>query len=150
MQPSDLDDLARMYADPEVMRGSAGLARGRTREQSSLWLQHELSIAREPWHRTFRVDDRTEHTFIGRCGLRPAGGATTEIAYAFVHLAWGRGFATETARAVIDWGARMGLTRLTACALEENIASQHVLEKVGMRRTGDETTPEGHVVRYEM
>lgn len=139
-----------MYADPEVMRGSAGVARGRTREESSRWLQHELSIAREPWHGTFRVDDRTEQTFIGRCGLRPAGVGTTEIAYAFVHHAWGRGFATETARAVIHWGAQMGLTRLTACALDGNIASQHVLEKVGMRRTGDETTPEGHVVRYEM
>jgi ribosomal-protein-alanine N-acetyltransferase len=139
-----------MYADPEVMRGSSGIARGRTREESSLWLQHELSIAHEPWHGTFRVEDRTEHTFVGRCGLRPAGSTTTEIAYAFMRDAWGRGFATETARAVIDWGAQMGLTRLTACALDGNIASQHVLEKAGMRRTGDEMTLEGHVVRYEM
>jgi ribosomal-protein-alanine N-acetyltransferase len=139
-----------MYSDPEVMRGSSGIARGRTREESSLWLQHELSIAHEPWHGTFRVEDRTEHTFVGRCGLRPAGSTTTEIAYAFVRDAWGSGFATETARAVIDWGAQMGLTRLTACALDGNIASQRVLEKAGMRRIGDEMTLEGHVVRYEM
>jgi RimJ/RimL family protein N-acetyltransferase len=151
MQPSDLNDLALMHADPEVMQGSTGTARGRERTESSAWLAHALSSTDKPWHRTFRVEDRRDHIFVGRCGLRPdAAGSETEIAYAFVRDAWGKGFATEAARAVIEWGIGMGLTRLTARALDGNFASQHVLEKLGMRSTGHRTTHEGDVVIYEL
>jgi RimJ/RimL family protein N-acetyltransferase len=151
IQLQDLDDLAEMHADPEVMVGSSGIAKGRTRDESSDWLVSALSTIERPWHRTFRVERRIDHTFIGRCGLRPDDvDRETELAYAFVRDAWGQGFATEAARAVVEWATGMGLTRLGACALNENVASQHVLKKVGMRLTGRRANPQGDLVLYEL
>jgi ribosomal-protein-alanine N-acetyltransferase len=147
----DLDDLARMYSDPEVMRGSSGIARARSREESNDWLSRALSAREKPWHSTFRVENRVDHRFIGRCGLRPdQASPETELAFAFVPAAWGKGFATEASRAVLDWGAGKGLARLIACALDDNVASQRVLEKIGMRRTGQRATAQGDLVLYEL
>jgi ribosomal-protein-alanine N-acetyltransferase len=148
---SDLDDLARMYTDPEVMRGSSGIAKARSREECSDWLSHALSAREKPWHTTFGVENRVDHRFIGRCGLRPdEASPETELAYAFVPAAWGKGFATEAARAVLDWGAGKGLARLIACALDDNPASRGVLEKIGMSRTGQRATAQGDLVLYEL
>ena len=72
------------------------------------------------------------------------------FAYAFARHAWGRGIATEAAGAVVQHGFDAGLTRIVACALAENPASVRVLEKVGMRRVREETTPVGWLVRFEM
>lgn len=147
----DLGDLVRMHADPEVMRGSTGIANPRTREESKHWLSHALSEPRKPWQSTFRVENRVGRTFVGRCGLRPdEAGPETELAYAFLRAAWGRGFATEAAKAVLDWGAGKGLARVVGCALDDNVASQRVLEKIGMRRTGQRATAQGDLVLYEL
>jgi RimJ/RimL family protein N-acetyltransferase len=99
----------------------------------------------------FRVEGRDTGVFLGRCGLRPEeGSGETEIAYAFARHAWGRGIATEAARAVVQHGFDAGLTRIVACALAENAPSLRVLEKVGMRRVREETTPVGWLIRFEM
>src|SRR6266571_4374186 len=71
LKPADLDDLARMYADPEVMVGSSGVGSVRSREDSAEWLRHTLVTPTAPFHRTFRVEDRGDGGFLGRCGLRP-------------------------------------------------------------------------------
>jgi ribosomal-protein-alanine N-acetyltransferase len=47
---------------------------------------------------------------------------------------WGRGYATEAARAMVDWGfGEWGLDRIHAHCVSENAASARVLERVGMR-----------------
>jgi RimJ/RimL family protein N-acetyltransferase len=151
LKPADLDDLARMYADPEVMLGSSGVGSVRSREDSAEWLRHTLTSPIAPFHRTFRVEDRGDGGFLGRCGLRPESEAPeTELAFAFIRAAWGRAIATEAARAILEWGITNGLQRVTSCALASNIGSQRVLEKVGMRRVGETPTAYGPLVRFEM
>lgn len=55
------------------------------------------------------------------------------IGYRFHQYAWGLGYATEGARALIDKGFREnGVTCVTATAYEENQASRRVMEKLGM------------------
>lgn len=51
---------------------------------------------------------------------------------------WGRGLATEAARAVIDaaFKVHQDLNRIEATADTRNVASQRVMEKAGMRREG--------------
>ena len=65
------------------------------------------------------------------------------IGYCFNRRYWGRGYATEAARAVVDFGfASLGLHRIFATCAPENTASARVLEKLGMRR-------EGHMARHK-
>ena len=60
-----------------------------------------------------------------------------EINYEVRPSCWGRGVATAVCRDAVHWGvAKLGLVRVQATTLEENLASQRVLEKVGFEREG--------------
>ena len=76
---------------------------------------------------------------IGSCGLylhEPARGIA-ELYYALRRDAWGQGYATEIAEALLCFGfAGLRLHRVFASAAIENTASWRVLEKAGMRREG--------------
>jgi ribosomal-protein-alanine N-acetyltransferase len=53
------------------------------------------------------------------------------IGYLLRRQCWGRGYATEAARAVCDWiETQDGVDRLLACTDSQNFASRHVLEKL--------------------
>jgi [ribosomal protein S5]-alanine N-acetyltransferase len=150
LSSGDLEELAAMYSDPEVMLGSSGSAVPRTREESLEWLNRTLTTScADAGRATFRVDDRASGRFLGRCGLRTdADTPATELAYAFVRSAWGQGIATEAARAVLEWGSAAGVKGVVACALATNIGSQRVLDKVGMARTGERPTATGALLLY--
>ncbi|MBM3940316.1 MAG: GNAT family N-acetyltransferase [SAR202 cluster bacterium] len=78
-------------------------------------------------------------TLIGNCGLRRAGDNEWEgaIGYELAPSHWGRGFATEAARAMVDFGfGQLGLHRISSWCIADNAASARVLERVGMRLEG--------------
>lgn len=63
--------------------------------------------------------------------------AVAEIGFGIVQAMWGRGYMTETCRAVVEYGFEdMGLSRVEARCQVSNPASARVLEKIGMRRVG--------------
>jgi ribosomal-protein-alanine N-acetyltransferase len=63
--------------------------------------------------------------------------AVAEIGFGIVQAMWGRGYMTETCRAVVEYGFEdMGLERVEARCQVTNSASARVLEKIGMRREG--------------
>jgi RimJ/RimL family protein N-acetyltransferase len=78
-----------------------------------------------------------DDTIVGTCGLGRLRGDTPEIGYCLGVPYWGRGYATEAARAVIDhaFGA-LGHAVLEAGARVSNPASRRVLEKCGFQWTG--------------
>lgn len=60
-----------------------------------------------------------------------------ELGYWFSHAVWGRGIATEACRAIVDYGFRdLELARIYAVVLAGNLASERVLDKLGMTREG--------------
>ncbi len=76
---------------------------------------------------------------IGGCGLRitDAGELRGSIGYCFSREVWGRGYATEVARALLGFGFEaLGLHRIGAACDADNLASARVLEKAGMLREG--------------
>lgn len=75
---------------------------------------------------------------IGYCGLIAnvhGQDGEPELAYEFLRAEWGRGYATEAARAVIEWARSMGYLRLWATVRDWNIASRHVMSKSGFTET---------------
>jgi ribosomal-protein-alanine N-acetyltransferase len=85
------------------------------------------------------VEHRASGALIGDCGLQPFEhrGPEPELGYDFAPAAWGRGLATEAARAVMAhaFGA-LALDRVIAVVKPDNVASQRVLEKAGLARAG--------------
>jgi [ribosomal protein S5]-alanine N-acetyltransferase len=80
-----------------------------------------------------------ERRLIGNVGIRQefAGATDAELGYELDPHYWGRGYATEAARAMLDFGfTELKLHRISAYCIAENSASSRVLERVGMRREG--------------
>ncbi|HEU0028028.1 MAG TPA: GNAT family N-acetyltransferase [Ktedonobacterales bacterium] len=127
-QRDDLDALAAIYADPEVTRFlRSGV---RTGEQTAAVLDEYIAEWRDVGYGVWAVEARDSHTLLGMCGF--VGKA--ELGYVFGRVAWGRGIATEAARACLQYGfERLGWDVIGAGALRANSASLRVLEKLGMR-----------------
>ena len=72
---------------------------------------------------------------VGFAGLiHFAGRGEPEIKYALLRSAWGRGLATEAARALLDFARDRGLPEVIATVDPQHGASQRVLAKAGMER----------------
>jgi len=76
---------------------------------------------------------------IGSCGIRTKSAVAREgdIGYELSPQHWGQGYATEAARAVLQFGfAELALHRVWACCIADNARSARVLERLGMRLEG--------------
>jgi len=140
----DLDALAESLADPEVMRYvGEGEAVGKTREQSERMLR-ELIAEYDRWGYglwAMTTPDENGGRPIGWSGLiewELDGVTEVEVAYLLGRPYWGRGYATEAATAVRDYGiGPVGRTRLVSLVYPENEASLGVVRKIGMRYERD-------------
>jgi [ribosomal protein S5]-alanine N-acetyltransferase len=85
------------------------------------------------------IDRASDGEFIGWCGLSEWNPdfRSASLGYCFIEAAWGHGYATEAARAVLGWAFdTLDLNRVQAEADTRNIASGRVLEKLGFVREG--------------
>ena len=131
----DLEALAAIQADPEVMRYFDG---GPLTTQVVRYdLERCIARQQECGFSLWAAIDKSEGRFIGRCGLLPQslqGREEVEIAYMIDRSYWGRGLATEAAIAIRDHAFdRLGRDRLVSIIHRDNLASRRVAEKAGMR-----------------
>lgn len=145
----DLDALAALFADPEVMRYVAdGKPAGRDIAEKGI-----TSII-EHWRRhgfgRWAVEDKQTGEFLGYGGLRSLFDQP-EVVYHFAKAHWGKGFATELGRASLRFGfAERGFARVVAIARPANAASIHVMKKIGMRFEKQTSYYDIEVVQYEI
>lgn len=133
----DLDELARLYSDPAVMRY---IAEGKTLDRGLAW----RAIAGFLGHRqlrgysTWAVEDQRTGVFVGECGLSYREDLPhIEVGWLVDPRRQGQGIATEVARAVIDWCFAGGLAeQLCSVIRPENAASVRVAMKLGAERQG--------------
>jgi RimJ/RimL family protein N-acetyltransferase len=75
---------------------------------------------------------------VGSVGIHPGDGGPAELGYWITPDAWGRGYATEAARAVLAMADMLRIPELTARHFVDNPASGRVLRKLGFRESGDQ------------
>jgi RimJ/RimL family protein N-acetyltransferase len=136
LEPTDEDALARMFADPEVMRwiGTGGV---RTREVATRTIERERERYAERGWGEWATCRRDTGDMIGLCGLilwpDLDGVEELEVAYLLAGSAWGKGYATEAASAIRDFAIReLSRSRLVSLVYHDNVASAAVARKVGM------------------
>jgi RimJ/RimL family protein N-acetyltransferase len=136
---ADVDHLVELDSDPEVMRF---LTNGRPtprevieRESLPLMLSGYERLRGFGRMATF---EKSSGAFLGWIGFdppepgRPAD--EVELGYRLRRAAWGRGYATEGARALILVAFdELGVRRVFAQTMAVNLASRRVMEKCGMR-----------------
>ena len=87
----------------------------------------------------FAITRREDGELIGNCGIRrkPDNEWEADIGYELAPGWWGRGYATEAARAVVDFGfGELGLQRISSWCNADNVGSARVLERLGFRKEG--------------
>jgi len=132
---SDIDAAYTLWSDPEVVRYMR--TEPMTRDQVAAHVRELIALADPSPRRDFhfaivRIDtDR----LIGWCALRvhDPGNREADIGYAVCRSAWGKGYTTEAARALLAFGFdALNLHRVCARCVPENTASVRVIEKIGM------------------
>lgn len=133
----DVDNLVELDSDPDVMRYlSGGIPTPRDVIESEilpLFLRYD---ERCPGCGFWAAIERTSGTFIGWFSFRLLDGACpreASLGFRLQRVAWGKGYATEGARALLRLGfAELGVQRVVATTYQDNLASRRVMEKVGM------------------
>jgi [ribosomal protein S5]-alanine N-acetyltransferase len=130
---ADRPALARMAQDPEMMRYvNQGRALSDEQVDELLERQGRQLEAHGVCFGAVVLEETGE--IIGLAGLQPLDDGQFEIGWWIWKEHWGRGYATEVARAYVDHARGvMGLKRLVAVIDPPNAASIRVAEKLGMR-----------------
>ncbi|GAB7035363.1 GNAT family N-acetyltransferase [Streptomyces sp. NPDC021749] len=133
----DLDRLVELNADPEVMRylnGGRPTPRETVRTQSLPRLLRVFPATGTVGY--WAAETKGSQEFLGWFEFRPVeedSPAVVELGYRLRRAAWGRGYATEGARALIRRGfTELGVHRVTARTMAVNAASRRVMEKAGL------------------
>lgn len=134
LAPDDLNDLAALHADPEVMRFLGGV---RTRDASWESLQRIRRSYGENHFGLYATAAKADGRFIGRCGFirwNIDGVSEVEVAYALARDYWGKGLATEAAQTLVRYGfGQLKACRLISLIHPENERSIRVAEKAGLK-----------------
>lgn len=148
--PDMLDDYAALHADPEVMKSLAdGTIKTRETVQGRLEAWNKRWMTGD-YYSTMAVFEKKSKKFIGHFVVGHGEKAgESEIAYLFHKEFWGNGYGTEAAQAVVQglvpmlrdreliWGKHpldgKPLTTLCATARIDNVASNAILKRLGMK-----------------
>ncbi|MCC5792108.1 MAG: GNAT family N-acetyltransferase [Legionellaceae bacterium] len=151
-EPSDFEHILRLRADPDVQRFTTQGAQ--SRQDIERLMDTILAYKKKHGHGMVSVFLRDSGEFIGQAAifhsdyydLQPE----IEICYRFHKAHWGKGYATEVTKALLDWGFKnLDIDTIVSFIVPENIASKRVLEKCGFQCIGLAQCAYGLLERYE-
>jgi RimJ/RimL family protein N-acetyltransferase len=128
----DEDALAAVLSDAETMRW---YPRAFTRDEVRAWIERQIDRYASGSGLLGLVEKQSGR-LIGDCGTvwqEIDGSTELEIGYHVNRERWNQGFATEGARAMIDYAfEKLGVERVVSMIRPENLASRRVAEKNGL------------------
>lgn len=130
---ADVDAFVALHQDARVNRFVGTYTRRQALER--------LTAIERQWatrgHGLCAVEHKETGEFIGRCGLQYwRQFDEVEAAWTLRAEAWGQGYATEAARAAVDWGfEHLGLGAVTAMIRTGDDASERVAGRLGFTRS---------------
>jgi ribosomal-protein-alanine N-acetyltransferase len=149
------ENLGLVVREPaEVLEWIDSMSASDRAEISADWLERlRASTSADPWTCGFAMVHRASDAVIGSCGYKspPDPDGVVEIAYGVDPEHQGRGYATEAARALVNYAFNSGVRIVRAHTLPEPNASTRVLTKCGFERLGEVVDPDDGVVwRWEI
>jgi len=145
---ADIDPLDEMDADPEVMRYIGdGSVHPRTPTETAGIVPAAQRRWDERGYGLLSVTLRESGEFLGWVNLAspeflPEVLPAVEIGWRFLRRHWGHGYATEAARPLLNFGiTNCGLERIVSIRHLDNVASQRVMEKLGLHFDHETVVP---------
>ncbi|MGO4535735.1 GNAT family N-acetyltransferase [Leifsonia sp. 2MCAF36] len=144
--PDDADFIFDMYSRMEVQRFIGLVPRVMTQRAEAEERAARYAAFDHPVHGLWAITDRFTKQRFGTLLLKPlpASGSGTplrpsadiEIGWHLHPDAWGNGYASEAGRAVLHHAFTSGLKHVYAVTYKDNVASQAVASRIGMRHQG--------------
>ena len=148
---SDADSFYELNLNPNVIKYTGNSA-FKDIDEAKEFLENYSDYRRNGFGR-WAVIEKSTNQFLGWCGLKYDEKLDeTDIGFRFFEHFWNQGFATESAKACIDYGFKeLKLKTIVGRAMKENLASIKVLEKIGLQydRDFDFEGKEGVIYRIE-
>lgn len=136
LRPFKADDekvFTSFFTDPDFMRysrvGAVSEAKARDHFRERLARSHDQFTK-------LAVIEKSSKKVIGYCGVETwelDGNQELELGYRLTASARGQGYATEAARAVLNYYRAQGITNIFAYTAPDNYLSQNVLKKLGFK-----------------
>ncbi|MGE3274167.1 MAG: GNAT family N-acetyltransferase [Vicinamibacterales bacterium] len=148
-EAADVQPMVEIHRDPDVMRH---LAPGGPDEVATAWRNVALMIGH--WHMRgygpWIITARDSGDILGRAGLWNAeGGPGLELGWMVRRSMWGRGIATEAARAARDWAwQHLDSNHIVGIIHATNVASVRIAEKLGARLEDRKAVDGAEVLTY--
>lgn len=132
--PDDLTDLLAIWGNPDAMRF---FPKTLDRDEMKAWIERVLARYEQCGFGVCAVIEKQSGQFVGDCGLyfqEVEGVEELEVLYHFNPQHWGQGYATEAARACMDFAfAQLGRKRIISMIRPENLPSRRVAERNGLQ-----------------
>jgi len=134
----DAEAAFRLYGDPEVVRFLGGMQPIPTVEKVREYLAKVLDRYAGTSMGMWPTIERESGDLVGAVLLKPLPEHTEiEVGWHLARAHWGKGYATESARAAIDYGFdQLGLSTIYAVVIPENTRSVAVARRLGMEELG--------------
>lgn len=148
----DFQPFAQLNADPRVMEYLIGPLAPHESNDLAIGIQNKM---KEQGWGIWAIEVPGVADFIGFVGLAPVRFSApftpaVEIAWRLAYNYWGLGYATEGAKAVLNFGFQeIKLNEIVSFSVLVNMRSRHVMEKIGMHRDPQDDfdhpeLPKGH------
>ena len=132
----DVDEIFKMRSDEEIMRF---IREPQTQKsESEIWIEMISSRWEKEKIGFCGVIEKASKDFVGWCGLWKLKETNEiEVGYAMKKDFWGKGYATEAAKRMLEYGfGELDFERIVAVASPENDASQNVMKRLEMDYIG--------------
>ncbi|MFY0483927.1 GNAT family N-acetyltransferase [Flavobacterium sp. PLA-1-15] len=132
LDPNDAEQFYQLNLNPNVIKYT-GNAAFKDVEEALHFLKNYQDYKQNGYGR-WAVIDKLNNEFLGWCGLKYEKDLDeTDIGFRFFEQHWSKGYATESAKACLEYGfEKLNLKTIVGRAMQENIASIKVLEKIGL------------------
>jgi RimJ/RimL family protein N-acetyltransferase len=132
---ADLELLVELDSDPEVMRFLTGQATPREEVERVVLPAILKTYGEHPGLGTFAAQQKGDGAFVGWFGLQPtAEDKVVDVGYRLNRTAWGKGYATEGTKALIDKAfGELGMEKVVADTMAVNHRSRAVMRRSGLR-----------------
>lgn len=138
-ETADAHPLFEILSDETVVR-DIGDGRPFSFEQTRRFIEKMQSVERENGFCRWKTIEKRSGALVGTCGFGfVAETGEIELGYLLGKQAWGQGYATEIARAALNFGFnKLNFREIIALTALENTASHNVLLKIGFEQRGIE------------
>jgi len=142
---SDVDSMATINQDPKVMEFFPST---RSYAETEKFIDGNIRAYEKYGYCLYAVELKEGHKFIGFVGLNYTDFAAhftpaVEIGWRLGSQFWGKGYATEGAKAALDYGfKKCGLKEIVSFTVPTNVRSIRVMEKMGLKLDGNFAHPQ--------